>query len=782
MTARPGLARRRITAAVVALAIALSPAAGGLLAQAPAAPAPAPPVPHDLGWPRAYETATKAQLTIHQPQVASWDNRQHMVAYAAVSYLAPGAATPALGTVKLESATTVSFEERLVHFQSLRIAETNFPKLSREQVQDLLAVIERGIPDEERIIALDRVLANVDKSQIFPRNVTGVKADPPTIFFSTQPAVLVGFDGEPVWSPIKDNDLKFAVNTNWDVFRHDPSNQYYLRNERVWLKAADLKGPWSPARQLPDSFAKLPADDNWKDVKAALPGAAPEGKLPTIFVSTTPSELIVLNGAPSYLLVAGTSLLWVNNTESDLFRLRKDGPVYFLVAGRWFSAPDFNGPWTFATPNLPPEFKKISLEHPRSRVLASVPGTPQAAEGVLLAQIPQTARVNPKELKAPDVVYQGNPNFEPIPETSVARAVNTDKDIIKVGDLYYMCFQGVWFTSRSANGPWQVTGSVPKEIYEIPPSSPAHNVTYVTIVEDDDDDEWVTFAAVAGYTGMMVGWGCAVWGTGWYYPPYVGYGGFYPVYYPFYPTYGYGAWYNPWTGGYGRGAAVYGPYGGAGVGARYNPSTGVYSRGAVAWGPGGARGAASAYNPRTGAYGRTQQGSGVYGSWGTTSVQRGNQWAQTARVTNRATGTTTRATRGSGGGAAITRTGPQGSGGVVRTGSGDMYAGRDGNVYRRQDGSWQKYDGGSWGAAERPTPRDSATATAGTSGRTPSSADTVGQLNRDQAARTEGATRTRDYSSSRASSSSSSRASGSYRPSSGSRGGGGMRAGGGRRR
>jgi hypothetical protein len=31
-------------------------------------------------------------------------------------------------------------------------------------------------------------------------------------------------------------------------------------------------------------------------------------------------------------------------------------------------------------------------------------------------------------------------------------------------------------------------------------SSSAHNVTYVTVVEDDDDDEWVTFAAVAAYT------------------------------------------------------------------------------------------------------------------------------------------------------------------------------------------------------------------------------------------------------------------------------------------
>ena len=53
----------------------------------------------------------------------------------------------------------------------------------------------------------------------------------------------------------------------------------------------------------------------------------------------------------------------------------------------------------------------------------------------------------------------------------------------------------------------------------------------------------------------MVGWGCAVWGTGYYYPPYIGYAGGVPVYFPYFPTYGYSAWYNPWTGSFGRGAA-----------------------------------------------------------------------------------------------------------------------------------------------------------------------------------------------------------------------------------
>ena len=106
-------------------------------------------------------------------------------------------------------------------------------------------------------------------------------------------------------------------------------------------------------------------------------------------------------------------------------------------------------------------------------MLASVPGTDQASEAVLLAQIPQTARVSKKDVKAPDVAFQGDPQFQPIEQTTVQRAVNTDKDVFKVGELYYMCYQGVWFVGKTATGPWEVASSVPEAIYQIPPSSPA---------------------------------------------------------------------------------------------------------------------------------------------------------------------------------------------------------------------------------------------------------------------------------------------------------------------
>ena len=188
----------------------------------------------------------------------------------------------------------MSLTERLVSFQKMKIVEANFQTLQKEQVREITTEIDKAIPDDERVIALDRVLANLDKSSVIPKNVEGVKADPPTIFFSTTPAVIMNLDGDPIWSPIKENDLKFAVNTNWDLFQYEPTNALYLRNNDTWLTATDVKGTWSPAGKLPASFSKLPAEDNWKDVKANLPGKSIAATaVPKVFVSTQPAELIL---------------------------------------------------------------------------------------------------------------------------------------------------------------------------------------------------------------------------------------------------------------------------------------------------------------------------------------------------------------------------------------------------------------------------------------------------------------------------------------------------------
>ena len=75
-----------------------------------------------------------------------------------------------------------------------------------------------------------------------------------------------------------------------------------MRYNESWLQATAVTGPWTPAGKLPESFSKLPADDNWKEVKAALPGKNLSSKTtPKVFATTEPAELIVLDGKISYL-------------------------------------------------------------------------------------------------------------------------------------------------------------------------------------------------------------------------------------------------------------------------------------------------------------------------------------------------------------------------------------------------------------------------------------------------------------------------------------------------
>ena len=209
-------------------------------------------------------------------------------------------------------------------------------------------------------------------------------------------------------------------------------------------------------RQLPESFKKLPADDNWKDVKANLPGKAIAATaVPRVFVSNTPAELLLLTGEPRYAPVTGTGLMWVSNTDSDVFRLGKTGPVYYVVAGRWFSAPDFTGPWTFATPSLPSRLQEIPLEHERSRVLASVPGTNQAAEAVLLAQIPQTARVTRRSSRRRKWPTRGTEVRADRIDHGAACGEHRQGRLQGRRVLLHV-HQGVWFVGTSPTGPWEV--------------------------------------------------------------------------------------------------------------------------------------------------------------------------------------------------------------------------------------------------------------------------------------------------------------------------------------
>ena len=95
--------------------------------------------------------------------------------------------------------------------------------------------------------------ANLDRGEAQLAMVP-ISTEPPKIFVSRRPAILVLIDGEPVEAPIGELDLRFVVNTNWDLFVDPVDGRYYLLDEDGWLGASSLKSSWSRDSPQPESM------------------------------------------------------------------------------------------------------------------------------------------------------------------------------------------------------------------------------------------------------------------------------------------------------------------------------------------------------------------------------------------------------------------------------------------------------------------------------------------------------------------------------------------------
>ena len=660
----------------------------------------------DPGWPRQI-VKPGGTLIVYQPQVDNWNNFTDLT-WRQAFQLTPVGGKQIVGAASLEGATEVNTETHTVFMYNMKVLNTYFPSQDPATSAQMDQLFRTFLPSTFNI-SLERVIAYTPKPQSV--KTVPLNNDPPIIFVSNTPAILLGTDGEPVLAELPHTDLKFVVNTLWPLFFDKTNSQYYLLVNNIWFSAADLHGPWSRVTKLSRDFDKIPASGKFTDVKKAVPPPQVSNPvIPKVFYATVPAEVILFDGRPTYTAIPGTQLVYANNTDSPLFVYNTTQTYYYLAAGRWFSAQSLAGPWTFASLNLPPDFANIPLSNPASAILASVPGTSEAKDAVLIAQIPTTMEINPATAAAQaKVSYTGSPQFAPIEGTSLQYATNTPDKVIQVGDVYYLCLQGVWFMSAMPQGPWTTAASVPQVIYTIPPSSPVYNVTYVTQVTNSNGN--VESSYTGGYLGAFVV-GAAVGavvasGTGYFYPPYIGYPvGGYPIYHPYPTPYGaYGAYggsyYRTGTGAYGVSQTAYGAYGSATRSASYNPYTGTASRSASVSTAYGKQSVGQAYNPYTGTYGATHQGSSPTAQWGQSYVSNGNHSATTQHYTT-SQGTAASMQTASGGKAVGTST-AYGNTAAAKTSGGDMYAGHDGNVYKNTGSGWEKSNGGgSWSSVNNP--------------------------------------------------------------------------------
>ena len=550
-----------ITKSVLCLAALFAVCCASVNAQGTSAPG-------DDQWPKTI-TSQDVIFKVYQPQIDSWDG------FILHAHCAIGAQKSAdenkvsYGVTCFTINTIVDKDKRLVKFDKLQIDSVKVPS-QPEQEQNYLNILRRSAPLQMTSMSLDRLEANLaiieeqEKGDSYELNNT-----PPKIIFSNKPAVLVNIDGEPAYTPVKGTSIARVLNTRVLLIK-DGSGKYFLHVFDGYMEAPDINGPWKISKQPP---ADIKAAEDQAEGADLLEGESDQAgnkpslskmQAPQIFISKTPTELVVSDGEPNYVSIDGTKLLYVSNTSANIFRDMDDQKLYVLISGRWFNSLSEAGPWSYVPSNkLPEDFAKIPDKTQKENVKASVPGTNQAQEALIANSIPSTTKVDRVSAKL-TLEMDGTPQLKPIEGTGLYYVFNCSIPVIKVNEnSWFAVYNGVWYTAKDLGGPWEVADSVPAVIYSIPVKSPLHYVTYVKVYNSDAQSVYV--GHTPGYYGTVVSAdGTVVYGTGYLYPSYIGGS----VWYSPMDTYGYGTelcW-TPWYGwsycfgfGWGFGASWYYP-------------------------------------------------------------------------------------------------------------------------------------------------------------------------------------------------------------------------------
>jgi hypothetical protein len=493
------------------------------------------------GWPKELPAADGTVINVYQPEPETL--KGHVLTYrAAISVREKGATDLVFGTFWASAVIATDRDSREVEFTSLTVSDIRVPQDSASDRLDYIkSVIQSQFPAAAGTMPLDGILTSLNQEMDQSRLSASLNIQPPVILYSKQPSVLVTIDGTPRLEENHKWGLDVVVNTPFTIVK-DKDGPYYCWGGGHWYSAAAATGPYSPLAGKPDRRLRRIEEEYKKSEPDSVRNAV-DSIVPAIIVTTSPAELIQTNGTPNLLPIQGTSLLYVGNTPDNIFVDTKSQLYYILLSGRWYKsgALESGNGWTFvASDQLPADFAAIPEGSPKDNVLASVAGTSAAREAVMDAQVPQTARVDRNNASV-EVQYDGTPQFQSIAGTQLQYAVNTPATVLYDTHHYFALDNGIWFVSDNAGGPWAVSTVRPDDLNEVPPSCPVYNAKFVDIYDITPD--YIYMGYTPGYLSNFVFGPTVVYGTGFYYSPWIG-----RHYYPRPWSWGFDMLYSPWYG------------------------------------------------------------------------------------------------------------------------------------------------------------------------------------------------------------------------------------------
>src|SRR5712692_5812577 len=274
------------------------PATGEAMGPTTSEPPPGP-------WPREL-TSGDNTFSIFQPQYERWEQGR-LDGRSAVAVESQASPAPRYGVIWFTARTQVDKESRMVTLEDLTASRVDFPTVPGDGA-GYQAALQRVFSEAPLTIALDRLQAELEVERAEdPNRVVAVRNDPPRIIVSQVPALLVRVDGQPVLRPVAGSAYLRVINTRVLLLLDQAAGRYYLWLRNQWLAAPKLDGPWAavsdPSAAL-DAAKEAAVQGGQVDLlDNEPPDLAPilqAGDTPTVYVSTTPAELLMVRGQPAF--------------------------------------------------------------------------------------------------------------------------------------------------------------------------------------------------------------------------------------------------------------------------------------------------------------------------------------------------------------------------------------------------------------------------------------------------------------------------------------------------
>jgi hypothetical protein len=224
------------------------------------------------------------------------------------------------------------------------------------------------------------------------------------------------------------------------------------------------------------------SEDRFEKSMAVVPPPKTERLVntpPHIIISTRPAVLVSIDGPPAWRPVPGTSLQRAINTRVLLLK-DPSGHCYLHIFDGYLQADSLMEHWQVAAqlPEGTAEAEKQAVDSGQVDLMQGAPDPTTHKEPSLQgATVPDVfVATTPGEL----IIFNGSPQYAPIPGTELLYAGNTSGNVFKLvtSQENYILISGRWYRASSLDGPWKyVPGSkLPRDFANIPDSSPKENV------------------------------------------------------------------------------------------------------------------------------------------------------------------------------------------------------------------------------------------------------------------------------------------------------------------